>query len=65
MTRFAESRFSVGSNSKSAQKNYADNYDRIFGKKAELPTEEAKCAREKFEAWQDGYVDDDGEFRQG
>jgi hypothetical protein len=32
MTRFGESRFSVGSNSKSAARNYADNYDRIFRK---------------------------------
>jgi hypothetical protein len=53
MTRFGESRFTVGSNSKSAQQAYADNYDRIFRKdplkslsqdeydKLEPPTEEA------------------------
>lgn len=36
MTKYLESeRFLVTSNNKEALKNYADNYDRIFGKKAE------------------------------
>lgn len=36
MTKYiSEERFIVSSNSKEAIKNYADNYDRIFGKKAE------------------------------
>lgn len=35
MTKYLESeRFIVNSNTKEAIKNYADNYDRIFGEKA-------------------------------
>src|SRR5262245_25465849 len=33
MTKFASSKFSVGSNSAEAKKNFDSNYDRIFGKK--------------------------------
>ena len=36
MTKYLESeRFIVNSNTKESIKNYADNYDRIFGEKAE------------------------------
>lgn len=41
MTKYiSEERFIVSSNTKEAIKNYADNYDRIFGKKDEEETHE-------------------------
>ncbi len=49
MTRFADSRFSVGPTSASAAKAYRDNYDAIFRKK---PTPDAlkSLPQEEFDA---------------
>jgi hypothetical protein len=66
MTRFGESRFSVGSNSKSAAKAYRDNWESVFGKKKpKAEDEKGRHEAARFESWQDGYEDDDGTPRQG
>ena len=40
MTRFHNKRFTVGSNSQTADDNYKTNYDRIFGTTLKLRTKE-------------------------